>query len=139
MELKNMLIIWRHLKMILVTILSSICLILFQTQINMNLNPTIEVNMNTVIKAMFIWSIWTKKQNSAGKGPYHALTKVAPPFKITNMTNCMEKKYIYIFLHWKSYLIFDLKVIFVINLKSFVNWLLFELLVSDWCSIWILS
>ena len=76
--------------MILVTKLSSICRILFQTQINMNLNPTIEVKMNPVIKAMFIRSVLTRMQKLTGNGPYQALNKLAPQLKITNEAYCFE-------------------------------------------------
>ena len=76
--------------MILVTKLSSICRILFQTQINMNLNPTIEVKMNPVIKAMFIRSVLTRMQKLTGNGPYQALNKLATQLKITNEAYCFQ-------------------------------------------------
>ena len=90
MEHKNKLIIKEHLNMILVTKLSSICRILFQTQINMNLNPTIEVKMNPVIRAMFIRSVLTRMQKLTDDGPYQALNKLAPQLKITNEAYCFE-------------------------------------------------
>ena len=79
-----------HLMIILVTRVSSICLILFQTHINMNLNVTIAVNMKQVIRAPVPRSIIINLQEVIESGPYHVLIISPTPFRIAIADHCLK-------------------------------------------------